>query len=73
MAYLRVECTVCKTHWNYYEEMYEPYPKTTPVQYQGCVCPRCGAIGYFLGTASSKSLGGSLFLGDRREPHGKHE
>ncbi len=46
MPYLRVDCYTCHIHWNYYEEKYEVYPQTTGVPLQGCVCPRCGSIGF---------------------------
>ena len=55
MPYLRVDCGICGAYWNYHEEMYEPYPKTTPIQSQGCVCPNCGSIGTFRGSAGSST------------------
>lgn len=54
MPYLRVECPICKIAWNYYDEKWEtdPLRATTAVQYQGCVCPRCGSIGFIPGKAT---------------------
>ena len=46
-TYLRVVCYVCGAAWNYCEEwpVYTA-PGSTAVQIQGCVCPRCGSIGF---------------------------
>ena len=56
MSYLRVECWICKKAWNFYiytdrkvvQEEKVSYPPilSTAVQYQGCVCPQCGNIGF---------------------------
>lgn len=53
MSYLRVDCGICGAYWNYYEEKYEPLSQTTAVNTQGCVCPNCGSIGGFIGSAGS--------------------
>jgi len=49
VSYLRVECLICHTYWNYFDEKVEYYPQHTAVQYQGCVCPECGNISYIEG------------------------
>lgn len=54
MPYLRVECFICGAIWNYYSEKWELYPTHTAVDYQGCVCPNCCAVGYIYGSASDK-------------------
>lgn len=53
MTYLRVECHLCGAWWNFYEEKIE-YPPilSTAIQYQGCVCPNCGALGFIFSYAS---------------------
>jgi len=68
VAYLRVECGICGAYWNYYEEtLHYPPLLTTQVDIQGCVCPRCGNIGFIPGGVSNKANESGVNVNHRKD------
>ena len=53
MAYLKFVYLICDIYWDYFTQKYEVFPQQTGIQYQGCVCPKCGSIGFLYGASKA--------------------